>query len=204
MKIFVIAFIIGLFLSLASVSSETLDYGQCKVFYIFNETCLTQNCTQSFYPKEICAKSFPRINQNIVLDSNNPLYILPDYNFSIKISEKFFQEQVAEILELQTKVTNLEDRLEGLNTHLNTQLGLLSSEMQNFSTSIRNEIIQLQHLARQPAFAWEWVVALIVLILIGIGYIGIKSGMIRLPKYKFPDYETIEPKVEELRKKKFK
>jgi hypothetical protein len=199
--LFIIGFLIGCYF----VNAETLDYNQCKTFYQIN-----QSSNQTiYYPVEVCAKEFPRINKNIVLDNDNPIFILPDYNFSVKISEKVYQEQMIQVLQntkdiqdLNKKIDDLNSKVEGLNNYINQQIGNLNSQISNQTSSLSSQIIEIQNALRRPqGFGYEWIVVLIVFLGIIIAYFGLKSGMIKLPRYKAPEYETVEPSVIEKRKK---
>ena len=203
-------FLLAMILLLPTAIAETLNYGECKSYHIFNDTCLITNCSIPYYDLEICSPIFPRINQNIVLDQDNPVYILPDYNFSVKISESIFQQQLSQVLEntksineLKEEIRNLKSSLDGLNNHFNTEISNVRNEIQNTTQSLRSEIITIQNsLTKEKGIGWEAPVIVVSLIVIIVSYALIKLGVIRLPKRRFEEYETIEPRVEELRKLK--
>jgi hypothetical protein len=195
--------------AIAIAETETLNYNQCKVYHIFNDSCLATNCSIPYYDLEVCSPAFPRINQNIVLDENNPIYILPDYNFSVKISESIFQQQLTQVVEntksindLKEEIRNLKSSLNGLNDHFNTEISNIRNEMQNTTQSLRSEIITIQNsLTKEKGIGWEIPLTIIIVILIAASYILIKLNIIKMPKRKFEEYETIEPRVEKMRKK---
>lgn len=201
-------FTLILLLFIPSAIAETLDYNQCKIYYQLNQTCLQQNCSSPFYQVEVCAKEFPRINQNIVLDANNPIYILPDYNFSVKVSEQTFQtilQNSQDVNSLKQQFNQLKESLDVLNNRINQISGETQAKIDNATANMNAQIIELQNAVRgKSSFGWEWILAVIVLVMIGTAYIGIKSGMIKLPRYKAPEFQTIEPRVEELKKRKGK
>jgi hypothetical protein len=202
----VLALLVAILVFSQVSKSETLNFNQCKTFYQMNQS---SNET-SYYPVEVCSPEFPRINQNIVLDYNNSIYLLPDYNLSVRLSEDVFKLQTSQVLQnmkdiqdLNKRIDDLEKRIDGLNNYINQQIGLVSSEIQNQTSSFNQQIIEIQNVLRKPqGFGFEWVLALVVFVGLIIGYFGIKSGMIKLPRYKAPEYQTIEPS--EVEKKKMK
>lgn len=192
-----------------AVFAETLDYNQCKIYYQLNQTCLQQNCSSPFYQVEVCAKEFPRINKNIILDSNNPIYILPDYNFSVKVSEETFQtilQNTQDVGNLKQQFNQLRQDLDTLNNRMNQISGEVQAKIDNATASLNMQIIELQNAVRSKSSSpsWEWILAAVALILIVFAYFGIKAGIIETPKYKAPEFQTTEPRVEELRKKRYK
>ena len=202
---FLILFLFGFSYGL----SQTLDYGQCQTFLIYNTT---SNSSKPYYEETICAKSFPMINKNVVLDENNTLFVLPNYNFSVRISSSIFQQQLSQVLQnqksiadLQKQIADLQSSINGLNKNVNSQIASVRNETQNQTTSLKSEITQLQFATKNKGSNNSTLyIAGILLLAMGVGYLAFKFGWIKPPRHQIEEYETIEPRVQELRKKRKK
>jgi len=199
--IFVLVAITFLQTAIAEAENITLDYNQCIDVFKAN---ITDNGT-SFYPIKVCSPQFPRINKNIVLTNDNPIYILPDYNFSVKINESVFQLQMDQVLkntqeiqDLKDKINQLNNKLDGLNNYVNQQIGVINQNIENVTQNLQSQVYQIQTLLRKPQGpSIEMILAIIVI----IGLFGtvalIKANIIKLPRYRAPEFQTIEPPRQE-------
>lgn len=199
LELLVIASVIFFLLTVCLVLAETLDFNQCKTYYLPN---ITDNQTV-YYPIGVCAPAFPRINANIILDENNPVLILPDYNFSVKISESVFKQNIdlqqklvdltKNVNSLTEKVQSLENTINSMNNRLNQVPSEIDAKIQNSTAELFTRISVLESRSRESGTNYTWVLAVVVLVVIMMVYVGIKAGMIKLPRYRAPEFETIEP-----------
>jgi len=201
MKWLIFVLVAMIFLQIAIAEDITLDYNQCIDVFKAN---ITDNGT-SFYPVRVCSPQFPRINKNIVLTNDNPVYILPDYNFSVKINESVFQLQMDQVLkntqdiqDLKGKILELSNKIDGLNNYVNQQIGIINQNIQNTTQNLQSQIYQVQLLLRKPQGpSIELILAVIVI----IGLFGtvalIKANIIKLPRYRAPEFQVVEPTKQE-------
>lgn len=182
----------------ATEITEILDYSQCKIYFKVDETCTDNgNCTKNFYPVEVCAKSFPKINRHVELTQENPIFILPEYNFSIKISETVFKSVSDEIITNKQKIQDLENSIKELSNKINSQneninklkeaflqeIARIENEINTLNisiTSVQQGLMNLSAKSQGNNTLW---IAGIVLVGMIIIYLLYRKGLIQKPDF---------------------
>lgn len=181
---------------IGSASALTLDYGQCKTVYLQDET------NSSIYNKtEICAINFPRINASIELNEDTQFYLLPDYNLSVtcripdEITYELSDETDQRLTAVEQKVGELDTNFQGINTHINTELGNLRAEMNSQFNNISGNIAMINNQLYKSSSSggtWKiWVAVISIIAIIGT-YLLFKLRIIKPPHERTEDYQTPE------------